>query len=105
MAAQEGRPTLTRSSGTFDHVLGDGRFSDRDAELEQFAMDPRRTPQPVGPAHLPDQIADLLGDRRPATAGPRPPAPERLEAASMPADHGVRIDNRDRVKNLWAQPV
>ena len=44
MVAQEGRPTLTRSSGAFDHVLGDRRFGDFNAELEQLAMDPRRAP-------------------------------------------------------------
>ena len=35
MVAQEGPPTLAKSSGTFDHVLGDSRLGDLDAELEQ----------------------------------------------------------------------
>jgi hypothetical protein len=43
MVAREGRPTLTRSSGALDHILGDCRFGDLDAEFEQLAMDLRRT--------------------------------------------------------------
>jgi O-acetylhomoserine/O-acetylserine sulfhydrylase-like pyridoxal-dependent enzyme len=35
----------------------------------------------------------------------RLPVPERPKTPPMPADHGVRIDNRDRVQNLRAQPV
>jgi len=51
MVSQEGRPTLARLFGALDYVLGDGRFGDLDAELEQPAVNSRRTPQPVGPAH------------------------------------------------------
>jgi hypothetical protein len=32
-------------------------------------MDPRRAPQAIGAAHLPDQLADLCGDRGPAHSG------------------------------------
>ena len=35
---------LIRSSGAFDHVLGDGQIGDLDAEPEQLAMDPRCSP-------------------------------------------------------------
>src|SRR5215470_17786160 len=44
MVAQEGGPSLARSSGALDHVLGDGRLGDLDAELEQLAVNPGRTP-------------------------------------------------------------
>jgi hypothetical protein len=44
MVAQECRPTLARSSGAFDHVLGDGRLGDFDARFEQFTLDPRSAP-------------------------------------------------------------
>jgi hypothetical protein len=30
-----------------------------DTELEQFAVNPRRSPQSIGNAHLPDQLADV----------------------------------------------
>jgi hypothetical protein len=36
------------------HILGDAGLPNVDAELEQFAMNARRTPQWVGNAHLPN---------------------------------------------------
>src|SRR5882757_565085 len=47
MIAQEGLPRLTRPGGpaTLGHVLGHRRLSDLDPELQQLAMDARRTPQ------------------------------------------------------------
>jgi hypothetical protein len=86
MVAEEGSPTLAKPSGVLDHVFGDGRFGDLDAELEQLAVDSRRTPQPIGLAHFPDQAADLSGDRRAASSGPGLPAPEGSERTPMPAD-------------------
>src|SRR5262249_22862969 len=44
MAAQKCLPALRRWLLTSQHVLGDSRLSDREAELEQFAMDPRGSP-------------------------------------------------------------
>jgi hypothetical protein len=44
------------------HVLGDGRLADLDAELQQLAVDARRTPERVGAAHLSDQITNLAID-------------------------------------------
>src|SRR5262245_52989914 len=105
MIAQEGCPTLTGWSGTLDHVFGDSRFGHLDTELEQLAMDPRRTPQPVGPAHLPDQLADLPGDRRAATRGARLPAPKRLESPPMPADQRLGSDDRDGIYYGRAEAV
>jgi hypothetical protein len=105
MVAQEGRPTLTRSSGAFDHVLGDGRFGDLDPELEQLAMDPRSSPEPVGSAHLPDQVADLLGDCRTAASGPGLPSPEGPEPLPMPANHSLWSDDRDGVHHARAETI
>ena len=42
-----------------DHVLGHAGLSDTDAELEEFSMDPRRSPQRIGNAHLTDKPAYL----------------------------------------------
>jgi hypothetical protein len=38
MVTQKGRPTLTRSSGAIDHVRGNGRFGDLDAELRRLLL-------------------------------------------------------------------
>jgi hypothetical protein len=34
-------------------------WADLDAELEQLTVDPGRTPERVGAAHLPNQIANI----------------------------------------------
>jgi hypothetical protein len=41
------------------HVLGHAGLSDIDADLEEFSMDPRRSPQRIGNAHLADKLAYL----------------------------------------------
>src|SRR5258706_11423427 len=43
VVTQEGAPALGRRSAFLDHVLRDARLSDLKAELEQLAMDARRT--------------------------------------------------------------
>src|SRR5262245_49798257 len=63
--AQKRAPSLTWWSTTLDHVLGNARLRDFKAELEQFAVDARRSPQRVFVAHLPDQGAQLRADLRP----------------------------------------
>ena len=44
MVVQKGCPALARSSGTLDHVFGDSRLGDLDAELEQLGVDPGCAP-------------------------------------------------------------
>ena len=52
VVAEECPPALGRRVSSPDHVLGHAGLSDIDAELEEFAMDPRRSPQRIGNAHL-----------------------------------------------------
>src|ERR1700687_1360123 len=47
-------PTLGRRASTTGHILGHARLPDIDAELEKLAVDPRRSPQRIGNAHLAD---------------------------------------------------
>src|SRR6202165_339611 len=47
-------PTLGRRASTPGHILGHARLPDIDAELEKLAVDPRRSPQRIGNAHLAD---------------------------------------------------
>src|SRR6476659_5486937 len=54
MIAQERLPALRRWTPPARHVLGNAGLPDIDAELEQFAMNTRGTPQRVSQAHLPD---------------------------------------------------
>jgi hypothetical protein len=57
--AEECPPALGRRIASPDHVLGHAGLSDIDAELEEFSMDPRRSPQRIGKAHLADKLAYL----------------------------------------------
>ena len=57
MVAQKRLPSLGRRSPIPRHILGNGRLADIDAKLEQFAMDPRRTPERVGKADFADQLS------------------------------------------------
>src|ERR1019366_8588960 len=105
MIMKERLPALRWRASSPGHILGHARLSDIDAELEQLAMDPRRAPQQIGNAHLADQPADLRRHSRPATAASRLPAPIRSKTRAMPADNGVRLNDRQRIANSRKQPI
>ena len=73
--AKECPPALRRRVSSPDHVLGHAGLSDIDAELEEFSMDPRRSPQRIGNAHLANKLAYLKRNCWPATPRFRFPAP------------------------------
>jgi hypothetical protein len=80
------------------HVLGDGRLLDFDPELQEFTMNARRAPQPVGEAHLADQVPDLQWNLWSAATRARLPAPVQAEAGPMPPDDRLWLDNGDGVQ-------
>jgi hypothetical protein len=91
------RPLLAMYLATVD--------CDLDAELEKFAVDARRTPQPICQAHLPDQPADLLWYLQPTSPSARLPAPVQSEPRPMPPDNRLRLDNRHGVQHRRKQPI
>jgi hypothetical protein len=52
--------------GALRHPPPDRGLADGDAELEQFPMDARCTPQPIGVTHAPDQITRFWTDPGPS---------------------------------------
>jgi hypothetical protein len=54
MVMKKRLPALRRWFSSLDHIFGNARLSDTDAELKQLSVDPRRSPQRVGDAHLAD---------------------------------------------------
>src|ERR1035437_7533245 len=103
--AQECFPTLGGRSLPPDHVPRHGRFGDFDAEHEQFAVYPWRSPQWVFLFHPSDEFVDLAVD---SGAAPTPagfPAPIGAKAAPMPADHGLRLNHSDHIQNRGEQLV
>src|ERR1039458_4829627 len=93
MVMKERLPALRRWSSSFDHILGHARLSDVDAELEQLSVDPRRSPQRIGNAHLADKLAYLRRHSWSAATAPRLPAPERSEPDAVPFYDGLRLQN------------
>ena len=59
MIAKEGLPALGRWPQPPLHVFGNCRLGDIEAQLEQLAMDARRSPKWVGPTHLGNEGAQL----------------------------------------------
>ena len=75
---QKGPPGLRRWLATSRHILANTRFSDVDAELEQFAVNARCAPQRILPTHLANQVPRFLGDRRSSrVAAAHLPGPEQ----------------------------
>ena len=63
LIAQEAAPARRRPTSSSHHILGNGGLADLDAELEKFTVYPRRAPERVGAAHLPNQITNLAIQR------------------------------------------
>src|ERR1700730_17542433 len=68
MIAKERPPALGWRVSSPGHVLGHAGLPDIDADLEEFSMDPRRSPQRIGNAHLANELTDLHRGRWTATA-------------------------------------
>ena len=105
MVVQESLPGLRPPSPAPRHVLGDGRLSDFDPELQQFAMNARCAPQPVGQAHLSDQAPDLHRNLWPTATRARLPAPVQSKARPMPPDDRLWLDNGDGVQHRRKQAI
>src|SRR6266849_11022942 len=109
---QEGPPSLAGRPPSFDHVLGDARLSDAKPELEQFAVDARRTPKQILRAHLPDQRAQFCLDLRSPSPSTRFPTPIAAKAGPMPThqrfgsnNHENRKDRREPAIELDEEPA
>src|SRR5450631_3445581 len=59
MVMKKRLPALRRWPSSLHHILGHARLADTDAEPKQLSVDPRRSPQRVGDAHLADKLAYL----------------------------------------------
>src|SRR4030088_2193543 len=103
--AEKCPPALGRRVSSPGHVVGHAGRSDIDAELEQLSMNPWSPPERIGDAHLADQLAFFERHRGTATAASRLPAPIKPKTRAMPTNNGVRLHDRQRIANLWKQPI
>src|SRR5664280_3514011 len=104
MVAQKRAPTLRWWPRVVAHIPSDARLSDLEAKLEQFAMNVWSAPERVRPAHLANERAQLSRDPRSANTVARWPAPIRSKPSAVPANDGLRPDNRNRAKD-GGEPV
>ena len=104
MVAEKSLLGLRRPSPTPRHVLGDGRLRDLDPKLKQFAMDARRSPQPIGQAHVPDQAPNLHWKLWPTAARARLPPPVMAKAGAMPPDDSVGLEWRSTPRKQSIKP-
>src|SRR6202049_4159187 len=105
MIAKERPPALGWRVSSLGHVLGHAGLSDIDAELEELSMDPRRSPQRIGNAHLADKLAYLRRYSWSATTAPRLPPPVRSEPGAVPFNHGLRLHDRQGAQHLRSQTI
>src|SRR5437667_8393890 len=105
VVTQEGAPALGRRSTSLDHVLRDAGLSDLEAELEQLAMDARRSPQRIFRAHPPDQRAQIRVDLRSTSKRAGFPTPVPTEAGPMPTHEGLGPDDRDGLQDRWKPSI
>src|SRR5260370_34728822 len=68
-------------------------------------MDPRRSPQRFGNALLADEPTYLLRYSWSAITMSRLPVPIRSETGAMPTDDCIRLHDRQRIANVWKQPI
>src|SRR5260370_42400838 len=101
VVAKKAAPPLTWSPASLDHVLGDGRLGDLKAELEQLAVDARRSPKQVLCAHLPDQHLEVRHDRRPPSPRARLPTPVAAKAGPMPMHERLGTNDREHPQDRW----
>src|SRR5664280_1004479 len=99
MVAQKRAPALRWWPRVAAHIPSDARLGDLEAELEQFTMNVWGAPERVRPAHLVNERAQLSRDPRSANRVARSPAPIRSKPGAVPANDGLRPDNRNRAKN------
>ena len=97
--AEKRPPALRRWPRVAAHVPSDRRLGDLEAELEQLTMNTRRAPKRVRTAHLANERAQLSRDLRSANAVAGSPAPIRPKPSTVPANDGLRPDDRNHLKD------
>src|SRR5665648_141112 len=99
MVVEKRPPALRRRPPAAAHIPSDRRLSDIEAELEQLTMNAWRAPECVRAAHLANERAQLSRDLRSANTVARSPAPISPKPSTVPANDGLRPDNRNRLKD------
>ena len=90
---QKGAPSLAWWPAPLDHVLSYARLCDLKPELEQFAVDARRSPQRVLDANAPDRRAEVALNCRPPSPRARFPTPVAAKTGPLPTNECLRLND------------
>ena len=99
MIAKKGTPALRRWANAADHVFCDRGLADIDAEFQKFAVDSRRAPERILPAHASDKASDLRFNGR--TSRPTTPTFSQQivsKALLAPSLYGVCVHDLQRFR-------
>lgn len=77
------------------HVLRNGRLTHVDPQFQEFAVNSWRAPQQVGFRHRANQLADVPRNARSTHVASALPRPEEPEAATMPGENRLGLDDHD----------
>jgi len=101
MNAQKRLPICRGWVATPAHVLGNSGLGDVDTKFQQLAMNTRRAPERVTAADCSNQISDIDRELREADTAPRLPTPVETEAASMPANQRLGLEDDRGSEQRW----
>ena len=107
---QEGHPGLRgwlglRLAKAFE-IPGHRSFVDLEAQNQQLAVDPRRTPERIGLGHETDEFLGLRAEARSARSlGSGLPFPELAKTCFVPFDHRGRLRVIQRVAPVRPESV
>jgi len=68
-------------------------------------MNAGSAPERIGEAHLPDQPPNFRRYAWPTGTPTRFPAPEGAKASSVPAENGLRLNDRKCIQNARCNPI
>src|SRR4030081_1574316 len=103
--AEKRPPALRRWPRVAAHIPSERRLGRLQSELEQLTMNTRRAPQGVRTAHLANERAQLSRDLRSANTVAGSPAPIRSEPSTVPANDGLRPDDRNHLEDGRKPPI
>jgi len=94
MIGEERSPRLGWRLGMTDHVFGNGRLGNLNAQFQEFAVNSRRSPERVIATDGSNEIARLPRNKRTSgSAMTNLPGPVPLKSLTMPTNDGFRFDD------------
>jgi hypothetical protein len=94
---EERSPSLGGRLRIADHVFGNGRLRNLNAEFQKFAVYPRCAPERILAAHRSNQIARFLWNLgKSASSMTYLPSPIPLKSLTMPFNDGFRLNDDQR---------